>query len=149
MLTLELKYGMQLSKRAVSEVIASIIIITIAVAVGTGLYVYSLTYFSTIKSSAELDFSAAISREREKFNLLNYYYDDSTNTLHLYIYNYGEVETKIVNVYIDENQVYGGEILIKSSELREVSFKVTLSTGIHSIAIISERGNRYEGFIEI
>ena len=138
-----------MNRKAVSEVVASLMIIAIATSVGLGLYIYSLSLFSTIKTDTERSISSATYRVEEKFIITYTYYDESNNILQVYIYCYGDIETKIVGVYVDSELVNQTKLTILPEEIKEYRINVSLASGTHSIIVVSERGNKYETRFEV
>lgn len=138
---------MDLGRNGVSEIVGSLIVITIAVSIGIGLYVYSISYFSMIRSRAEHQYIVSSLREKEAFTLINTIYESGNLTL--FIYNYGGVEVRLTDVYLDGNHVELNETVIPQSSLGKVSLRIQLSEGIHFIKIVSKRGASYEGYFKV
>ena len=133
-----------MNRKAVSEIVAALMVITIAAGIGIGLYVFSLNFFSNTRSNFELMISESTLREKERFMITYAYYDESAGKLYVYIYNYGEIEVKIAALYIDNELINQTKMLVLPDKIKEYVTVKSLESGVHNLKIVSERGVRYE-----
>jgi archaeal type IV pilus assembly protein PilA len=134
------------NRRAVSPVIATVLMILIVMAGMTILFAFVGTYaqsFHTGSGSAVLE---SLTVEDTWFP------PSSSNTVEIWVYNVGKVDFKIVNIYIDDGQA----ILISPSVPVPVGAHekiiVAPPTGItfspgesYSYKIVTARGSGFEG----
>jgi len=138
-----------MNKKAISEVVASLILISIAASIGITLYIYSLTLFSGTRSSMENTIMNTELKEKERFTVTYILYDSSLDKLYIYIYNYGEVEMTVSTVYINTQIANQTKVLIPAGNIfcytiSNVEASGLLTGGIERLVVVSERGNRYE-----
>ena len=138
-----------MNERAVSEIVASLILILIAASIGTTLYAYSLTLFSSTRSNMENTIMDTELREKEQFTVTHVLYDSFHDKLYIYIYNYGEVEMTVSTVYINTQIANQTKVLIPAGNIScytisNVEASGLLTGGIERLVVVSERGNRYE-----
>jgi len=138
-----------MNKRAVSEIVASLILISIAASIGITLYIYSLTLFSSTRSDMENTIMNTELKEKERFTVTYVLYDNSQDKLYIYIYNYGEVEMTVSTVYINAQIANQTKVIIPAGNIfcytiSNVQASGLLTGGIERLIVVSERGNRYE-----
>ncbi|RLG60795.1 hypothetical protein DRN86_01605 [Candidatus Geothermarchaeota archaeon] len=137
-----------MNKRGVSEIIASLIIITIAIGLGSGLYIYSLKFFADFRSSMGTKLSLATAKADERFIITYSYYNSTDSTLHVFIYSYGDIEARIVAIYVN-GQHFEKETIVNPDEIKELTVSISLSSGTYKVKVVSERGNSYEKYVEV
>ena len=138
-----------MNKKAVSEIVASLILISIAASIGITLYIYSLTLFSGTRSNMENTIISTELKEKERFTVTYVLYDSSQDKLYIYIYNYGEVEMTVSTVYINTQIANQTKVIIPAGNIfcytiSNVQASGLLTGGIERLIVVSERGNRYE-----
>ena len=136
-------------KRAVSEIVASLIIILIVTVAGSGLYAYSLNAFSSSGSSFLLQTSGREERARERLLIIAVWWDNSTgqDKMNVTVLNYGKIELAIDAVYIDGTPVSideGKGTVIVTGEKVHVKFTLTglVPSETYEILAVSERGSK-------
>jgi len=138
-----------MNKKAISEIVASLILISIAASIGITLYIYSLTLFSGTRSNMENTIMSTELKEKERFTVTYVLYDSSQDKLYIYIYNYGEVEMTVSTVYINTQIANQTKVIIPAGNIfcytiSNVQASGLLTGGIERLVVVSERGNRYE-----
>lgn len=127
--------------RAVSEVIASLIMLLIVSVLGTYLYSYSLTETGVQQNNLEGDIQTEAGRAQERFKVIACIYEG--NLLNLTVLNYGRLDIKIVDVYLDSNRVAlspGEEIYTSDLGLISFTYPGLVPDVLYEIVIVSERG---------
>ena len=127
--------------RAVSEVIASLIMLLIVSVLGTYLYSYSLTETGVQQNNLEGDIQTEAGRAQERFKVIACIYEG--NLLNLTVLNYGRLDIKIVDVYLDSNRVAlspGEEIYTSDLGLISFTYPGLIPDVLYEIVIVSERG---------
>jgi hypothetical protein len=132
-----------IKRRAVGEIVAALILILIAGILGSLLFTISLG--STNQQSKELKAQLDIETEstQERFNLL--YLSNESSVLTFWIQNYGKIDIKIVDIYIDGVRLSFSEIEISVGEIAKIS-GISFPSGVvgpeYKVVIISSRGVR-------
>jgi len=135
-------------KRAVSEIVASLIIVLIVSVAGVALYSYSLGAFSSSSSSFQLQTNQREERARERFSIIAVWWD-TVDQLNLTVLNYGKIELAIDAVYINGTPVssYSSGIGTTVGTEKLISIKFTSPVPIqdgqtYEIIAVSERGSK-------
>ena len=92
------------NRRAVSEIVASLMMLTIVSIAGAMLYHFTLQTIGTQQDSLLFDVNLQKTRSMERFEILSVRLVDS-NGIKITFLNYGEVDNNIVAVYIDDKPV--------------------------------------------
>ena len=133
-------------KRGVSTIISSLMMIAIAIGLGITLYTAFSLQFSAGLSNISFLYNYKEKVLNTRFKVTWAYYNQDNHTLDIYIYNYGDIEAKIVSIYADGKKV-GLETPVKIliGEIKEISIQLSdgLSQGNHYIKIVSDIGVGY------
>jgi hypothetical protein len=135
--------------RAVSEVVASLVILLIVSIAGTVLYSYSMNLFNSYWSSFGLQIKGREEQVLEKLTIIAIWWDRG-NTLNLTVLNYGKIELSIDAIYINgiKALIKGGNgVVIVNNE--KINIKITSPISIldeetYQVVAVSERGTRDE-----
>ena len=122
-----------ISRRGLSPVIASIILSGMVLVVGAGVWSYSYGAASTMAndySDTTIDMVHTIS---ERFCIENVHYNSTTEYVHVWIYNYGDIRI-ITNttLRINGSSYYEYDTSIGSGEMATVSIDVSAELGLVS-----------------
>lgn len=138
---------MPIRKRAVSEVISSLILLMIVSILGTYLYTYTLNSTGFQRNIIEGDIERKEERAQEKFSVTAVWFSNISDLMNLTILNFGKLDTKIAAIYINNERVTdyfsGFETTIVTSGLKSTSFTppVSISSGeLYEIVVVSKRG---------
>jgi len=133
--------------RGVSEVIASLILLLIISVLGTFLYSYTLTVTGLQQSALQGEVQMEIERAQERFRVIAVGWSGSGDLLNLTILNYGKLDIKIVDIYINGERVTsyhaGRRETIYTSRWGKISLTspVPISPDtLYEIVMVSERG---------
>ena len=136
--------------RAVSEVVASLILLLIVVVLGTFLYGYAVTLTGEQDEAFKGEIATEAEKAQERFRVLAVWWDGSSDDLNLTILNYGRLDIEIVDAYVNGRMVesyYAGRRLpILTSQLGRVRFRapVPVTEGsLYDIVLVSGRGVSY------
>lgn len=91
------------SCRAVSEVVGVLLVVAIIVAASVAYLTYGVHSMGS-QSSALTD-AMRQAQKRSQILLSLTYYEKKGNTIHLYIYNYGILDAKIDQLYVQGNRI--------------------------------------------
>jgi hypothetical protein len=116
-----------MKRRALSEVISTVLLSGVVLAIGGAIWAYSLGATTAIADGYINDTLSLVNEIVERFNVEHIQYQSGSDTLKVWIYNYGEVDTT-VDVYITVNATierhsYGESI--SSEQVKAVSFDFT------------------------
>jgi flagellin-like protein len=134
-------------RRGVSEIIATIILIMIVSIAGTLLFAYSSTYIQNLNDQYQENNDLTIGTAQERFTITTVWWSGSDDFLNITVYNFGQNDIKITDIYIDGVQVstyaFGRDTLILTEKILQlgVTSPVTITDGAeYRVTIVSERG---------
>ena len=136
-----------MKRRGVSEIIATIILIMIVSIAGTMLFAYSSNYIQSLNDQYQRNTEITTGTAQERFTITTVWWSGTDNFLNLTIYNYGQNDIQITDVYIDGVQVdtysFGRNTVILTEKIIQlgVTSPVTIVDGVeYKITIVSKRG---------
>jgi len=141
-------------RRALSEVISTVILSGVVLAIGGAIWAYSLGATTAIADGYVNDTLSLVDEIVERFDVEHIQYHNISDTLKVWIYNYGEVDIT-VDVYITakatiERYSYGESVLseqVKVVSLDFTSDPLTMGDDV-VITVYSRRQNvAYKSFI--
>jgi len=90
------------SRRGVSEIVASLIMLIIVSTMGVMLYNLSMSNISSQQNSliSDTDFSKTVAQERFEIITAKGFNKNSESYLNVTFYNYGQIDVNIIDVYI-------------------------------------------------
>lgn len=128
-----------MNRKAVSPVIAVLLLIVIAVAASILTYVWVTGYIGTIQQQGGTE------QLREKIKIDGVQYDGTTLTV--YVRNIGEVSVTVDAIYVIKSdgtitaQTTGLAQTINTSQVSSMSLSVSsLSSGTYTIKVVTEKG---------
>jgi len=134
-------------RRAVSEVMGSLIILLIVSTLGTFLYNYTLNVMGFQQSALQEELKIASNRAQERLKVIAIWLSNSSDLLNITILNYGEYDTKVVDIYVNgmrANSYYEGKgEQIATLGLSKISFYSPIPMSpetLYELVIVSERG---------
>jgi len=134
-------------RRGVSEIIATIILIMIVSIAGTLLFAYSTNYIQDLNDQYQENNEITSGTAQERFTVTTVWWSGADDFLNITVYNFGQNDISITDVYIDGVQVsayaFGRDTLILTEKLLQLGFTspVAIIDGIaYKITIVSERG---------
>ena len=93
------KKGIWANRKALSPVIASIILCSAVLLIGLSAWSYTYSVSAFLQTSYFEDVKKQIDAISERFAVEHIAYDNSSNILYVWVYNYGEVDIE-VDVYV-------------------------------------------------
>jgi len=139
-------------RRALSPVIATVILSGVVLAVGGAIWSYSLGASSVIANSYVNETLSLLDEVTERFTVEHINCSSDGSTLSVWIYNYGEPDV-VVDVYVNRTTILGQsmENLIPSGQIVRVDVALNPSLATQdevSIKVYSRRQNIvYETYI--
>ena len=135
-------------RKALSPVIASVILSGMVLVIGGAVWSYSYGAASTMANDYADETINMVHTIIERFNIEKVHYDSSTDTVTIWIYNYGDIGiTATTTVTINGNEYSESETEINSKQIESVSIDVSSEGDLPSyqkiiITIQTERENR-------
>ena len=134
-------------RRAVSEVVASLVILLVVSILGTSLYSFSLNVMRSQQENFFLQSRAEAFRAQERLKVVYVGWSGSDNTLNLTVLNHGNIEISLAEVYVNGEKVNsyndGLGVKIVTSRLAGLSFTSPVNVApdnLYQFVIVSERG---------
>jgi archaellum component FlaF (FlaF/FlaG flagellin family) len=136
--------------RAVSEVISSLIILLVVSVSGTFLYSNALTTMGNQENFLRRELRIEMGKAQERIRIVSALGSVSMDTLNITFLNYGKLDVKIIDIYVEGARVTsyisgrGNEVL--TLDLGTVSFTSPVSfvdDANYDLVIVSERGATY------
>jgi len=135
------------SRRGISEIIGSLIVLLIVSTLGTYLYNHTLSIISYEQNALELEMTTAGNRAQERLRVISIAWSPAYDRINITAFNYGEYETEVSDVYVNNVRVdnfFGGryeEISVKG--LKKISFEPPFAVQpdtLYEIVVVSQRG---------
>lgn len=137
------------SKRGTSPVISSIVLSVIVLVIGASVWSFATSASSVIASDYFEELMEAVEKIEERFCIENIGYNDTSQTLKIWIYNYGKIDITIEAISVEgDGNVYfhSGVGLISAGELVRINVAPTTMSPLSglsiSIEVRSNRGNK-------
>ena len=136
-----------MKRRGISEIIATIILILIVSIAGTLLFAYSTNYIQRLNDQYQENTELTTGTAQERFTVTTVWWSGADDFLNITVYNYGQNDIQITDVYIDGVQVsaysFGRDTLILTEKLLQLGFTspITIVDGVeYRITVVSLRG---------
>ncbi len=140
-------------RRALSPVVASVILSGMVLVIGGAVWSYSYGAASTMANDYADDTIDMVHTIIERFNIEKTYYNSSSETVTIWVYNYGSIGTTVdTTIKIYENSYYDYDISIVSGKLQKIEIDVSAESILSenqeiTITVRSERDNvEYETY---
>lgn len=138
--------------KGVSEIVTTILLIAIVAAVGTGVLLFSMGYFSTATSARQQILNQDIATLQEHFLIADAMLTNQSS-VNASVYNYGDISVTIAGFYVDGSPFTiknGPTIAIPPHQSGWVNstaiFNSTKLNVAFSIKIVSSLGNSYQAY---
>ena len=133
--------------RAVSEVVASLVILLVVSILGTSLYSFSLNVMRSEQENFFTQSRVEAFRAQERLKVVYVGWSGSDDTLNLTVLNHGKIEISLAEVYVNGEKVTsyndGLGASIVTSRLAGLSFTSPVNIipdNLYQFVIVSERG---------
>ena len=134
-------------RRAVSEIVASLMLLLIVSALGTALYSYTLTITQVQHDELTSEMSRATERAKERVRVIAVWWSGAGDLLNVTVLNYGKVDVGISDVYVNDERVigysFGRDDVIYTQKWGRLGFTspTPITSGsTYEITIVSENG---------
>lgn len=140
--------------KGVSEIVATVLLVLIVTSIMTAVYI---SYNKSMNAQSqrikvELD---KINEENAGLDLIDYYYIKNNRTLNLCLYLRSDIVIKLSSAYIDNTMIPSNSLLsgfkkaLEPGEVNCVKMTYPISSGVHSVLLVTEEGARFEYTITI
>jgi len=136
-------------RRGVSELVSAVVLIAIVLAaMALFMYFFSVSHSARMISIRDI-LEGRKNRENELLSIL--YTSYNSNTIKIYVYNYGEASIKISEIYVGSSEVsfkiydaYNNALVSEIYPKRPYIISITVSiNGPTKVLIITDSGNIY------
>jgi hypothetical protein len=141
---------MLIEKRAVSEVISSLILLLIISVLGTSLYSYSLNVTNSQQNTLNQNIKNEAERVQELFKITSVWWSRYDDTLNVTVLNYGRLDVEVSEVYVNNLRVTsyldGNPLEILTLKIGHVSFDSPVpiaNSSTYELTVVSSRGVSY------
>jgi hypothetical protein len=134
------------SRAAVGEIMGALVLMLVVGVSGSFLYMISLQSTSAQRQQVVEEFVKDSESAQERFKIIAVGVED-TNNIFIMVLNYGKVDIKVNDVYVDGERVTnyftGRNDVIETLEHQEILFEPPVELGkVVEITVVSERGVR-------
>jgi len=129
--------------RGVSEVVASLLLLGVVIALSALILTYSLGAFQLTQTSMSKRFFEEAQSLREQLVIVDVWYHNGE--LSVAVYNCGGTEAVVAGVYINETLIASPRVELLVGETKWVNASFEIEEGAtYRVKVSSERGNTYE-----
>ena len=142
------------SRVGVSEIVATVLLVLIVTSIMTTVYI---AYNKSMNSQShrikvELE---RINEENAGLDLIDYYYIPGNSTLVMCLFLRSNIVIKLNSAYIDNTMVpsdrllKGFNVALEPGEINCIKLNYSLTSGIHTVLLVTEEGARFEYTITV
>jgi hypothetical protein len=137
-------FTLQKSRRGIGELLGSMMVLMIVVALGAILINFSLGTTTTSSSNLISDTRTQEDMTQERFTVLSVWWNQNDNEVWIAVFNYGKIDLYITDIYINtDREQLVSPVLCPVGEQVWVDFpdqgRIVLYTEYH-LTIVSNRG---------
>jgi flagellin-like protein len=140
------------NSKGVSEIVATVLMIMIVAAVGFSIFLYGLGFFTASTSARDLATQTGIATLRERFIIVESYFNLTGNTVSVWVYNYGETNVQISSVYLNATTISPpASVFIEPTKVVRLDYTVpgVVAGQSQLIRVVSSLGNYYENYYRV
>lgn len=138
------------SRRAISTLLANVLVVTMVVALGTTLFIWTTGVMGLYQGGAGLWFSTRSEVMKERLAIEEVWFTGADRkNITIYIRNVGANEIKIAAVYVNSTQIWTGMKTLYIGQVDRVSLTLTTPWGrgcVTYISVATLRGNVVKGY---
>ena len=142
-----------ISRRAISTLLANVLVVTMVVALGTTLFIWNTGVMGMYQSGAGVWFSTRSEMMKERLAIEEVWFTNVAGQDHknitIYVRNVGANEIKIASVYVNGTQVWTGTKAVDIGQVDRISLTLTSSWApgcVTYISVATLRGNVVKGY---
>jgi archaellum component FlaF (FlaF/FlaG flagellin family) len=131
------------SRRGISTVVTSILLVTAVSIMGTGLVAWSNSNLAVQQLNISNQAANRIDLIRESFVIEDvWFYDSGTKKADVTIRNTGDLAITISKIYLNNSQTWTGDQVITSGNVTIITMNTSWQSGnAQSIWVVTERGS--------
>jgi len=141
------------SRRAISTLLANVLVVTMVVALGTMLFIWTTGVMGMYQGGAGVWFSTRSEVMKERLAIEEVWFTNAVGqdrkNITIYVRNVGTNELKIAAVYVNSTQVWTGTKTLDVGKVDKISLTLTTSWGrgcVTYISVATLRGNVVKGY---
>lgn len=142
--------------KGVSEIIATVLMIMIVTAIGFAIFLYGMGFFTASTAARDQATSTGIATLRERFIVVDAYFNTTENSASIWVYNYGETNLAISSIYLNGTKLDidspPSPVSITPTKVIKIicSTTTTIVTPGDSqlVRVVSSLGNFYESYYQ-
>jgi len=141
------------SRRAISTLLANVLVVTMVVALGTMLFIWTTGVMGMYQGGAGVWFSTRSEVMKERLAIEEVWFTNAVGqdrkNITIYVRNVGTNELKIAAVYVNSTQVWTGTRTLGVGQVDRISLTLTTSWGrgcVTYISVATLRGNVVKGY---
>ena len=135
------------SKKGVSEVVASLVVLLIVSILGTSIYSVSVTTMQKQRDAIKWTSNIESKKYMEKIRTLYVNWNSTDDELEIYFLNYGNIVINIADIYLNGfrvlNYIEGRNVPVQTSDIDTIKIElpITITTGeLYEVIIVTGRG---------
>ena len=135
------------SKKGVSEVVASLVVLLIVSILGTSIYSVSVTTMQKQRDAIKWTSNIESKKHMEKIRTLYVNWNSTDDELEIYFLNYGNIVINIADIYLNGfrvlNYIEGRNVPVQTSDIDTIKIElpITITTGeLCEVIIVTGRG---------
>lgn len=135
------------SKKGVSEVVASLVVLLIVSILGTSIYSVSVTTMQKQRDAIKWTSNIESEKYMEKIRTLYVNWNSTGDELEIYFLNYGNIVINIADIYLNGfrvlNYIEGRYVPVQTSDIDTIKIElpITITTGeLYEVIIVTGRG---------
>lgn len=135
------------SKKGVSEVVASLVVLLIISILGTSIYSVSVTTMQKQRDAIKWTSNIESEKYMEKIRTLYVNWNSTGDELEIYFLNYGNIVINIADIYLNGfrvlNYIEGRNVPVQTSDIDTIKIElpITITTGeLYEVIIVTGRG---------
>ena len=139
--------GVCKSKKGVSEVVASLVVLLIISILGTSIYSVSVTMMQIQRDTIKWTTNIESEKDLEKIRALYVNWNSTDDELEIFYLNYGSLVINIADIYLNGfrvlNYVEGRNVPIQISDIDTIKIEspITITKGeLYEVTIVTGRG---------
>jgi len=134
------------NRKAVSVVVASVILCAVVVTIGGMVWGFSLNSSSVMQRNYFNEVLPRVDKTRERFMIENVNFNNATSKLRVWVYNYGQIDINVTtHVYLNgtiKGQLTGQAITRGTVKQLDVTVQQPVYPGVNLIVrVATERGS--------
>ncbi len=141
------------SRRAISTLLANVLVVTMVVALGTMLFIWTTGVMGAYQGGVGVWFTSRSEVMKERLAIEEVWFTNvvgqDRKNITIYIRNVGVNEIKIAAVYVNGTQVWTGTKALEVGQVDKISLTLTTSWGrgcVTYISVATMRGNVVKGY---